>query len=404
MGLKIEDSHNIENESKQLKVRSEKRVLLILPDLSGGGAERTSLNLLEYLDPKQFEVDLALLEGRGEYFNIHRKSRHIITAQGWFSRQALRFSADSIPRGMIHIFVLRSLIAHHKPDIVMSSMADVSLPVALAWGLLPKMRKQVRWIAREGNHTEVVMRETIPSPLIRMLVKKAISWAYRRTDAVIATSEGVAAGLSSSFAVPREKQIVIGNPVDVAAVTNACCEEPSVNLPKHFIVAVGRLVYQKGFDILLHAFVQINQPGLHLVILGKGPEKLALLELAQSLGVGDKVLFPGFLNNPWSVIARAQCFCLASRWEGFGHVIVEAMACGVPVVVSDCPYGPAEIVRNQNEGVLVPMGNSEALATALTRLLNDEKRKNTLKKMALKRAQDFSADQIASYYANVFVI
>ena len=387
-----------------MKVFSGRRVLLILPDLAGGGAERTSINLLEYLDPIQFEVDLALLEARGEYFNTHGKGRHIITAQGWLSRLALRFSADSISRGIIHIFVLRGLIAQHKPDIVMSSMADVSLPCTFAWILLPNLRKHVRWIAREGNHTDVVLRETISSSLIRMLVKKAISWAYRRTDAVIATSEGVATGLTSYFGVPREKQIVIGNPVDVCAISNASREGPSIDLPKRFIVAIGRLVYQKGFDILLHAFVKLNQPGLHLVILGKGPEELALRELAQTLGIAEKVLFPGFLNNPWSVIARSQCFCLSSRWEGFGHVIVEAMACGVPVVVSDCPYGPAEIVRNENDGVLVPQQDSGALAAAISMLLDDEEKINSLKTAGLIRAQDFSADQIASYYADVFEV
>ena len=102
------------------------------------------------------------------------------------------------------------------------------------------------------------------------------------------------------------------------------------------MVGVGRLARQKGFDLLLRAFAALDDPGLHLVVLGKGPEEGALKALAHSLGVAERFHLPGFLANPWSVVTRAQAFCLPSRWEGFGHVIVEAMACGTPVVVSDC--------------------------------------------------------------------
>ena len=151
---------------------------------------------------------------------------------------------------------------------------------------------------------------------------RIIARAYRGADAVIVTSQGVAADLAGRFGLKRDKLVVIGNPVDTGAIQEAVRETPSIALPDRFIVAVGRLARQKGFDLLLRAFAALDDRDLHLVVLGKGPEESALRSLAVSLGVGGRFHLPGFLANPWPVVARAKSFCLSSRWEGFGHVVV----------------------------------------------------------------------------------
>ena len=141
---------------------------------------------------------------------------------------------------------------------------------------------------------------------------------------------------------------------DLEIINLAILRPPPKNLPKRFIIAVGRLSWQKGFDLLLEAFARLRQHELDLVILGEGPEEQNLRQMCKALNIQNKAHFLGF----WIILGlsciKPSCFVFTSRWEGFGHVIVEAMACGTPVIASDCPFGPANIIKNSSHGVLVP--------------------------------------------------
>jgi len=378
-----------------------KRILLLLPDLAGGGAERTSLNLQRHLDTARYEVTLGLMEPRGEYLASVEPGRWIAPS-GMFAGMASRRPKDSVSRGILQVPLLAALLKRHRPDVVMSSMADVSIPLAAAWKFMPAFRRKVRWIAREGNYTKAVVAEAFSSPAQRRLMSRMIARSYRNADVVLTPCRGVAEVLAVDFAMPRGKLAVIGNPLDLEAVTQAAREAPGMALPEKFLVAVGRLKPQKGFDLLIRAFAALGREYLSLVILGEGPERAALQALATELGVAARVRLPGFLVNPWPVVARAEVFCLSSRWEGFGHVVIEAMACGTPVVVTDCPHGPAEIVTHGLDGITVRSDDWQALSEGLHAALEDPDVTRRRANAARARASDFEAGRIATRYGDLF--
>jgi glycosyltransferase involved in cell wall biosynthesis len=163
------------------------------------------------------------------------------------------------------------------------------------------------------------------------------------------------------------------------------------------------LSYQKGFDVLIKAHATLSQRGLRgqLVILGEGEWRQRLAELAVSLGVADTVKLPGFLVNPYPLFQRAHVFALPSRVEGFGLVLVEALALGIPIVASNCPAGPAEILAGGKHGLLVPPDNVSALADAIGQLLTDRDLRKRLSDTAMGRALAFSPEVVAQRWATL---
>ena len=291
---------------------------------------------------------------RGNYLDSTFYQPKTVSANSFFTWLSFKFKRDSLTRGFTQIFVLRTLIKRYQPDIVMTSMIDCSAPLACCWKLLPNIRKNTRWIVREGNNTSAVLSNAFSSNLKRTCIKKLITWTYQQSDHVIVTADGVATELSHVFQIPISMISVIQNPVDLEIINLAILKPPPKNLPKRFIIAVGRLSWQKGLDVLLEAFARLRQNELDLVILGEGPEEQNLRQMCNALNIQNKVHFLGFLDNPWAVMHKAELFCLTSRWEGFGHAIVEAMACGTPVIASDCPFGPANIIKTRAMGFLCP--------------------------------------------------
>ena len=167
-----------------------------------------------------------------------------------------------------------------------------------------------------------------------------------------------------------------------------------------FFPAQGRLTPQKDFPPLLRAFCLVRKeiPGAKLIILGEGRERLRLEQLAAELGLPGSAQFPGFVLNPFAFMARAAVFVLSSRWEGFGNVLVEAMACGTPVVSTDCPSGPSEILDGGTFGRLVPPGDAAALAEAILSELRSPHNREAL----MQWADGFSIENILPQYIALF--
>jgi glycosyltransferase involved in cell wall biosynthesis len=169
---------------------------------------------------------------------------------------------------------------------------------------------------------------------------------------------------------------------------------------KRTILAVGRLTKIKGFDVLLQAFaklIQRRELDLHLLILGEGEERPRLEELAKRLGVSNRVFMPGFQENPYPYFVRAEVFVLSSRWEGLGMVLVEAMALGLPVIATDCPYGPRELTEEGQYGVLVPPNNATALAEAAYTLITSAERRATLGTAGAAVAEKYGINRVRSF-------
>ncbi|ELZ36066.1 glycosyl transferase family protein [Halorubrum saccharovorum DSM 1137] len=161
------------------------------------------------------------------------------------------------------------------------------------------------------------------------------------------------------------------------------------------ILGVGSLTPQKDFPTLVRAFNRLrSQQDARLVILGEGDRREELESLIQRYGIGDSVDLPGFVDNPFKYMKQADVFVLSSRWEGFGNVIVEAMACGTPIVSTNCPSGPAEILQNGKYGQLVRTGDPEALAAAVQATLAEPPAPDPL----IERAKEFSVERVADKY------
>jgi glycosyltransferase involved in cell wall biosynthesis len=225
---------------------------------------------------------------------------------------------------------------------------------------------------------------------------------YPHADAIIAVSDGVAADLSRLARLPRNRITTIFNAVDVnrirelasAPITDAWFAEGAPPV----LLAVGRLAPQKDYGTLLRAFALVRSHcGLRLVILGEGPERDRLQDEATALGIAADVKMPGAVANPFPYMATARLFVMSSAWEGLPNVLMEALACGCPIVSTDCLSGPREILDGGSFGELVPVGDHTALAEAILRALASSVDRSRLQ----ARAQSFSVDRVADRYFDV---
>ena len=194
-------------------------------------------------------------------------------------------------------------------------------------------------------------------------------------DGIVAVSEGVAADLRGQVPRAAGKIVTIHNPVvgpGLAEQAAEAVEHPWFGDGEPVVLAVGRMAAEKDYPTLLRAFAEVARSrAARLVILGQGPERESLLELAARLGIGDRFDLPGFDVNPFRYMARASVFVLSSRFEGFPNVLAQAMACGSPVVSTDCRSGPSEMLEGGKWGRLVPVGDWRAMAGAIEATLDD---------------------------------
>lgn len=231
-----------------------------------------------------------------------------------------------------------------------------------------------------------------------------IKYLFPTVDNIIAISEGVANDLKSWTRIKRDEIDVVYNPVvtdDLFELAQAIPSHEWLQNPsKSVILGVGRLTKQKDFSTLIKAFARLrDSQEVYLVILGKGEDSTKLKKLAEDLGVSSYVSFPGFVDNPYAYMNSADIFVQTPIWEGFGNVLVEAMACGTPVVSTDCPHGPREILEDGRYGMLVPVGDHQRIAGSIEFLL-----KLTLRQEPIQeRAKQFSLGTIGPKYESIIL-
>ncbi|MBX3430483.1 MAG: glycosyltransferase [Hyphomonadaceae bacterium] len=238
----------------------------------------------------------------------------------------------------------------------------------------------------------------------------AMRLAYPRAARVIAVSNGVAEDMTANFGIDPDRIAVINNPMDLDAIAASASEASNVSVPKPFILTVGRLMKVKNFEMLIRAYAASGTPRT-LVIAGDGPLRSALEEVAQSCGVADRVVFTGFLKNPYALMRQAELFVQSSDTEGFPNALVEAMAVGLPVISTNAPSGPSEILAEAERttidgltfaphGVLTPPGDVYAMAEAL-RAMEDRERSLSYASKAAQRARAFGAEVGKNRYWDV---
>ncbi|HIK56795.1 MAG TPA: glycosyltransferase [Synechococcales cyanobacterium M55_K2018_004] len=375
---------------------SERRihVLFFTPSLGNGGAEMHLLRLLNHLDRKQFRLSVALAQTGGTY---EASLAEDVTVHA-LNPSGIRSSTLRILRA---IAPLRQLVQTEQPDILCAFQDHANLVAMWACRNLSHPPKLLLGV--QNNVSALYSRRYHP---LHLFVRSQMKALYPQADRIIALSHGVAIDLKE--VIPE-----VGNLIEV--IYNAGVDSKVVNGAKELlfetqppqdeplIVACGRLHPQKGFPYLLTAMRQIrNSIPAHLWIVGEGSERLALEAQIQQLGLTDCVRLVGFQKNPYQYMAAADVFVLSSLYEGFGNVVVEAMACGTPVVATDCPYGPGEIIEDGVSGLLVPPANADALAQSILRVLTDPGLQQDLSRNGQVRSQDFHAETIAASYANLF--
>ena len=355
-------------------------VSFFIPALNGGGAQKVVVNLTNALvELTDRPVHIVLARAEGEFFDEVRPEVEIVDLdKGRASR--------AIP-------ALARYLRQVRPAVLCSSLNYANVCAAIAWELAGR---PCRLVVREDN----VVRKPGGDPrnfFRSSVTQRLMRFAYPRTSAVVAISEAVAATLVDRKICPKSQIRVIGNPVSVMASSEASSGE--VPLPaltdRAYICAIGRLAEQKGFDVLLQAFAQMGDQKPDLVILGEGPLRAELWALADRLNIADRVHMPGFVSEPERVLSKASLFVLSSRWEGFGNVLVEALATGVPIVSTDCPGAPRTLLRDGALGHLVPIDNPGALADAIAEALHSPRGTREARQ---ERARDFAAPAIARQY------
>lgn len=336
------------------KVTRRCRLLFLIPTLRGGGAERVIVTLLQHFDRSRFDLSLGVVDMRGSIFCDQVP-------------EDVRFTDLNCGRVRYAVPKVLRLVRSLRPDVVFSTLGHLNLALALAKPLFPAQTKII------GRETTVVskglMRYSNPT-----LWGIAYRWFYGRLDFVICQSLHMKDDLITQFCFPAEKTCVIHNPLDIERIRGLTQHDvlavesfSSASVETIDLVAAGRLVPEKGFDILLQAMRLCADIPLCLTILGEGPLEATLKKQAVAEGVADRVLFAGFQVNPYAWFTRADAFVLSSRFEGFPNVVLEALACGAPVISTPAPGGTREILDGIPECELADEVTAPALAAAIRR-------------------------------------
>jgi glycosyltransferase involved in cell wall biosynthesis len=259
------------------------------------------------------------------------------------------------------------------------------------------------WIAREGNNLHRVIDNELKTSRFKKFMRSVASRAYNSADCFLTISKEQARAFEEDRNFRTKSRQTIYNGVDLLKVAEMSLQKVEVPFNAPFIISIGRLDEQKGYDLLLEAYAQSNSySSHHLVLLGSGPEEKKLKTLASQLGIAERVHFLGFKSNPWAWMRRADAFVLSSYWEGFGNVVIESMACGTPPIVSDCDFGPREIVEHNQSGLIFRSRDRKALIQAIDRTLGDSELLERLRKGAQQRALAFCMRNITGYdYSSV---
>jgi glycosyltransferase involved in cell wall biosynthesis len=393
-----------------------RRIALFVPNLAGGGVEICVLRTAAELLSRGFRVDVVLCERKGPLVErVPARARVIVLAPAaTLTARTRAIAAD--PGGLREL--LRPILLAWAPPHRLPYLATLirylqsARPDALL-SALPTLNLLAVW-ARGAAHvkTRIVLseRDTLSTAIggarkwRRRYLPPLLKRAYLMADAIIAVSNGVADDLAATTGIPRDRITTVHNPVvDLELIAKArqpldhpwfAPREPPV------ILGVGRLHPQKDFATLIRAFARVRsgRPA-RLVILGAessgdSAHIAELRALPARLGVADDVDLPGFTPNPIAYMSRAATFVLSSLHEGLGNVLIEALACGTPVVSTDCPSGPREILDHGRFGALVPIGDDDAMAAAIQTALDDPVSTELLR----SRAELFTVERAVNRY------
>jgi len=381
-----------------------KKVVIFIYSLGGGGAEKVALELASGLQ-KSYEVSIVTLSPVQNYdslgFKIISLHQHDLE--------------NSAIQKFLSIFRLASIFASYcrqnKIDSVISMLSRPNIIAAFAKLIYPKMKLIT------SEHT--TLSNYYGNSFFEKILKKMLSISYKIADTVVAVSYGIKSDLIDNFGVSEKKIEVIYNPVDIEKIKMLSLQKKQRQSGDGFVfVTAGRLVESKNYPFLFEAF-RLLPSFCKLWILGSGEMEQELKFLAVELGIHERVSFFGFCENPYSYFASADCFVMASRLEGLPTVLIEALACGLPIISTDCKSGPREILTDKEErfsdeirdedmlvsgleraeyGVLVSLDTPKFLSLAMQKIIEEDVLRNKYATKAKERAQFFSKEKSIESY------
>jgi glycosyltransferase involved in cell wall biosynthesis len=363
-----------------------KHVLFLIPTLTGGGAERVIVTLLNHLDRANFRLTIGVVDKRDAAF-LDELPADVRFLDLQASR--VRFA---LPK-LIH------LIWRLKPDVVFSTLGHLNLALA---GVHPILPKKTRYIARETSVvSEALQDHSAP---------KAWIWGYRHffrnLDQIVCQSLDMRDDLAANFSIPVSKLTVINNPVDIERIRKLAEHPADFPFPDDpapqgqkaiHLVTAGRLSAEKGLDILIEAIALSASKRLKVTVLGKGPLRASLEELVRCKGLEHQIRFIGFQKNPYAFMARADAFVLSSRHDAFPNAVLEALACGTPVIATPTPGGAGEIALATGGVQMASAVTAEALSVELLRFAENGRHKT-----ATASLEQFHISKIVRDYESLF--
>lgn len=397
--------------------RRRKRVAFVISHIGPGGAQRVVTNAIKIFVDRGLDPHLIVFTERADAYPIDPR----VTTHVWRRRHsdADGFGLDGnddndIPVAPVaRMPVKKSQLARSLRKMVPSSLAfSYELVRISAW-----LRRTIRDIEPDtvlsfltqtniitvlatlglGTHTVISERNDPHLQRHRPRVEYLRRIVYRWADVVTANSKGALVALEAF--VPRDKLAFLPNPLVATSVGDA------VALPDRTVITVGRLVEQKGFDVLLTAWSKASTslPGWRLAIVGDGPLEAELKVLATSLGIEHSVDWLGYVNDPFPLLRGADFFVMTSRFEGTPNALLEAMACGLPAVVSNSSPGPSELVGSDEgaAGLIVPVEDADSTAEAIIRLARDQTLRRRLAFAARERVRTYDADHAVEVWLQV---
>lgn len=347
-----------------------KKIILVVPSLIKGGVERIVSILSKELN-NYFEIYVVIYHGPIEY-EINGKLVNLKTPTGSFLRK--------IKNTFNRVVKLKKLIKDISPDYIVSFMGNLQPiltlnPVIVSIHIDPDFTH---------FHKAFLFKTAYKFPNVRK---------------IITVSKGIEKKLNDNYNLKNTKTIY--NPIDLKLISQKLLAQKPVDFD--YILAVGRLCRQKGFDILINAFAKSNlKSKIKLIILGEGKERKNLEKLIIKLNLEKQILLHGKVDNPFIYMKHATFFVLSSRFEGFGIVIIEALACETPVIATNCESGPSEIIENGKNGLLVPVEDVESLKIAMDKLFYDKELYVKLKTNALRSVKKYDIKNIAKDWIKLF--
>ena len=357
-----------------ISYQSSTQICLFVYSFTGGGAEKMMINVANELRDRKYNVELVLVDAAGPYKSLVDPEVDV-SEIGGTNTVEIQYNLWKYLRNSETDVLLSTMEVPNIVSVVATRL--VSIPVVLRIANINSMKD------RRGKYK---------------LIPALKRFTYPHAESIVTISDGVSRDLSDIAGIDEARMRTIYNPAfdpEIPEKSREPVDHEWLNDDdRNVVIGIGSLKIQKNFKMLLGAIHRIKNDNTHVVILGEGNLKQDLVQQANELGIRDRVSFRGFVDNPYAYMAKADVFVLSSAWEGFGNVIVEAMACRTPVVCTDCPGGPSEILKSDEYGSLVSVGDEEAMAEAIQEMLSDP----TDPDLLVTRAQDFRTKKIVDQY------